>query len=225
LLAPAGECELDIYGNIRNIRGSKTFIPFRYQGQYEDEETGLYYNRFRYHSSESGNYISQDPIGLQGGLNQYAYVHDTNDWVDIFGLAPWPNGKMGEWWDSPTTTKKDIIDNIDSVKDALRRMHGGSNHEKFPVSQAPKAKELGYSFDELTNKNMVIKTADTFFENVPDANGNLLSGPHVSSGVNNSEASANFHKGLINRLKAAKTKKQAKTIVTQMHNKHLRKHH
>ncbi|GAL65152.1 hypothetical protein JCM19300_2836 [Algibacter lectus] len=43
--------------------------------------------------------------------------------------------------------------------------------------------------------------------------------------VNNSEASANFHKRLIARLKAAKTKKQAKTIVTQMHNKHLKKTH
>ena len=46
---------------------SKGFIPFRYQGQYEDIETGLYYNRFRYYSPESGTYISQDPIRLAGG--------------------------------------------------------------------------------------------------------------------------------------------------------------
>jgi uncharacterized protein RhaS with RHS repeats len=31
-------------------------------------------------------YISQDPIGLTGGKNLYSYVHDTNSWVDIFGL-------------------------------------------------------------------------------------------------------------------------------------------
>ncbi|WP_199270240.1 RHS repeat domain-containing protein [Algibacter sp. L3A6] len=49
------ECELDIYGNICNIGGSKTFIPFRYQGQYEDVETGLYYNRFRYYSPLQSN--------------------------------------------------------------------------------------------------------------------------------------------------------------------------
>ncbi|SUB89296.1 Cell wall-associated polypeptide CWBP200 [Porphyromonas macacae] len=42
--------------------------PFRYQGQYEDEETGLYYNRFRYYDPNAGNYISQDPIGLEGDL-------------------------------------------------------------------------------------------------------------------------------------------------------------
>ncbi|MEZ7710072.1 RHS repeat-associated core domain-containing protein [Prevotella pallens] len=26
-------------------------MPFKYQGQYEDVETGLYYNRFRYYDS------------------------------------------------------------------------------------------------------------------------------------------------------------------------------
>ena len=61
--------------------------PFRYQGQYEDSETGLYYNRFRYYSPETGTYISQDPISIAGGLNVYAYVHDPNSWVDIFGLS------------------------------------------------------------------------------------------------------------------------------------------
>jgi RHS repeat-associated core domain protein len=56
-------------------------------GQYEDEETGLYYNRHRYYSADTGTFISQDPIGLQGGMQLYAYVHDTNSWVDIFGLS------------------------------------------------------------------------------------------------------------------------------------------
>lgn len=29
--------------------GEKNFVPFRFQRQYEDEEPGLYYNRFRYY--------------------------------------------------------------------------------------------------------------------------------------------------------------------------------
>ena len=61
--------------------------PFRYQGQYEDSETGLYYNRFRYYSPDEGMYISQDPISIAGGLNLYSYVHDVNRWLDIFGLS------------------------------------------------------------------------------------------------------------------------------------------
>jgi len=82
------DCELDIYGNVRTIEGSKTFIPFRYQGQYEDEETGLYYNRFRYYSADSGTYLSQDPLRLDSGEpNFYASVVDTNSYLDPFGLS------------------------------------------------------------------------------------------------------------------------------------------
>ena len=77
----------DIYGRSRAIKGNKDFIPFRYQGQYEDSETGLYYNRFRYYSPEEALYVSQDPLSILGGLNIYAYVHDPNAWVDEFGLA------------------------------------------------------------------------------------------------------------------------------------------
>jgi len=80
-------CELNSYGKVRNYEGQyKTDCPFRYQGQYEDRETGLYYNRFRYYSPEEGIYISQDPIRLRGGHTLYSYVKDTNGWVDVFGL-------------------------------------------------------------------------------------------------------------------------------------------
>lgn len=81
------ESEYDIYGEPRNLKGDKNFIPFRQLGQYEDEELGgLYYNRFRYYNSHSGEYISQDPIGLAGGMKLYGFVHDSNMWIDIFGL-------------------------------------------------------------------------------------------------------------------------------------------
>ena len=76
--------ELDLYGNA--ITGDSSFIPFLYQGQYYDEEIGLAYNRFRYYSPESGTYISQDPIGLAGGLAFYGYVMDCNGWIDPWGL-------------------------------------------------------------------------------------------------------------------------------------------
>ena len=59
--------EFDIYGKIRTFAGcSLNDCSFRYQGQYEDSETGLYYNRFRYYDPSTGAYISQDPIGLAG---------------------------------------------------------------------------------------------------------------------------------------------------------------
>ncbi|WP_262494804.1 RHS repeat-associated core domain-containing protein [Flavobacterium columnare] len=81
-----------MYGGLRNfsspINLTPDFIPFRQLGQYEDPELeGLYYNRFRYYDCSIGNYISQDPIGLEGNNPTfYAYVHDSNSWVDPFGL-------------------------------------------------------------------------------------------------------------------------------------------
>ena len=81
------QADYDIYGNVRNLHGSRKFIPFRQLGQYEDDETGLYYNRFRYYDPRIGNYISQDPIRLAGNNpTLYGYVGDLNKWADVFGL-------------------------------------------------------------------------------------------------------------------------------------------
>ena len=61
--------------------------PFKYQGQYYDSEVELCYNRFRYYHPETGRYISEDPIAfLSGEPNFFAYVSDSNAWVDLLGL-------------------------------------------------------------------------------------------------------------------------------------------
>lgn len=82
------DCTLDVYGKATTFEGrSLSDCPFRFQGQYEDEEIGLYYNRFRYYLPEIGKYISQDPIKLAGSNpTLYGYVHNTNKCIDIFGL-------------------------------------------------------------------------------------------------------------------------------------------
>ncbi|MDR5795488.1 RHS repeat-associated core domain-containing protein, partial [Caballeronia sp. LZ008] len=60
----------------------------RFQGQYADDETGLTYNRHRYYDSSSGRYITQDPIGLAGGVNLYQYAPNPIQWMDPLGLTP-----------------------------------------------------------------------------------------------------------------------------------------
>jgi RHS repeat-associated protein len=79
--------ELGIYGELRNVRGERQACPFRWPGQYDDEETGLYYNRFRYYDPRAGQYVSQDPIELAGGFELYAYVRDPLSWIDPLGLT------------------------------------------------------------------------------------------------------------------------------------------
>jgi RHS repeat-associated protein len=79
---------VDIYGELRDLRGDRHACPFRWQGQYEDAETGLYYNRYRYFDPRAGIYGSQDPLGLVAGLNAYRYVTDPAIWSDPLGLAP-----------------------------------------------------------------------------------------------------------------------------------------
>ncbi|RYF75401.1 MAG: hypothetical protein EOO39_07000, partial [Cytophagaceae bacterium] len=77
------------YGRVRLSEGTRSACPFRFQGQYEDVETGLYYNRFRYYAPHEGMYISQDPIRLSSGeTNLYRYVADPTSQVDSLGLAP-----------------------------------------------------------------------------------------------------------------------------------------
>ncbi len=82
----AWKAQLDLVG-VATTDVMRTACPWRWPGQYEDEETGLYYNRFRYYDPEAGRYISQDPIGLAGGFNTYGYVVDPLSLMDPLGLS------------------------------------------------------------------------------------------------------------------------------------------
>ena len=72
-----GELTCEDKGNDQNIR---------FQGQYEDRETGLYYNRYRYYDPDTGRYITKDPSGLAGGFNAYRYTPNPVVWLDPYGL-------------------------------------------------------------------------------------------------------------------------------------------
>jgi len=81
--------DISVYGELINLMGKEEDCPFRWLGQYEDKETKLRYNRFRYFDSKIGNYLSQDPLRLAASNRLYTYVKDTTSWIDPFGLLPW----------------------------------------------------------------------------------------------------------------------------------------
>ncbi|HET6285003.1 MAG TPA: RHS repeat-associated core domain-containing protein, partial [Polyangia bacterium] len=56
-------------------------------GQWHDDESGLNYNVYRYYDPDLGRYISPDPIGIRGGLNEYVGVTSPFFGLDPLGLA------------------------------------------------------------------------------------------------------------------------------------------
>lgn len=81
----------DLWGT---MTANDNACPIRFQGQFHDAETGLHYNRFRYYDPDSTQYLSPDPIGLQGGIRPQGYVLDPNDWIDPLGLANCPRREV-----------------------------------------------------------------------------------------------------------------------------------
>ncbi|WP_211233783.1 RHS repeat domain-containing protein, partial [Comamonas composti] len=68
------EADYGAFGRARVDAGSRVSSHIRFPGQYHDEETGLHYNRYRYYEPETGRYLSKDPIGLEGGIDQLGYA-------------------------------------------------------------------------------------------------------------------------------------------------------
>ena len=84
----AWKMRLYIDGTSRMLHGRGADLPFRRLGEYDDADTGLSYNRFRYYDPAAGAYLSKDPAGLAGGLNAYAHLEDPFRAVDPLGLNP-----------------------------------------------------------------------------------------------------------------------------------------
>jgi RHS repeat-associated protein len=73
----------DSFGKAAN----SSLTRYSYTGRERDPDTGLMYYRARWYDPETGRFISEDPIGLAGGINQYAYVgNNPQNGTDPTGL-------------------------------------------------------------------------------------------------------------------------------------------
>jgi RHS repeat-associated protein len=65
----------DTFGKLTASTGT-VVNPFQYTGREFDSETGLSYYRARYYDPSVGRFLSEDPIGFDGGINFYTYTRN-----------------------------------------------------------------------------------------------------------------------------------------------------
>ncbi|HDJ1451344.1 TPA: RHS repeat-associated core domain-containing protein [Serratia rubidaea] len=163
-----------VWGEPGVVHAEQVANPLRFQGQYFDAETGLHYNRYRYYDPQTGSYISQDPIGLEGGINLYAYSPNPLGWIDPLGLSCSPTfnpQKKFKYKEGEMSVMKHILSG--HAKDALQE-----STSKF-LTKSPKkitkyinealekgtlssnGKELIYKFSRDIGTNLDGKTTKT----------------------------------------------------------------
>jgi len=80
--------QYDAWGNL--LAGGDEQDPYGYNGQfgyYTDHETGMILCTHRYYDPHAGRWLTQDPIGYEGGLNLYKYCgNDPTNRIDPNGL-------------------------------------------------------------------------------------------------------------------------------------------
>jgi RHS repeat-associated protein len=90
--------------------------PFQFTGRENDGASGLYYYRARYYNPVLNRFISEDPIGLSGGINVYAYVEgspvDSTDPEGLEGPGSWNSPEtLGSWKQDPCINAA-LIDSV-----------------------------------------------------------------------------------------------------------------
>jgi RHS repeat-associated protein len=97
------------------IEQEQITLNLRLPGQYEDQESGTYYNYHRDYDPNTGRYLTSDPLGMHAGLNSYAYVSGNPlSYIDPLGLH-----RLVIGIESPPASAVDAHDvlNIDGGRD------------------------------------------------------------------------------------------------------------
>ena len=83
------------YGQSRSS-GAPEGNASQYTGR-ENDGTGLYYYRARYYDAVLKRFVSEDPIGLEGGINPFVYVESAPTmYSDPSGLVKHTTGRTIE---------------------------------------------------------------------------------------------------------------------------------
>lgn len=82
------EYTYDTFGVLTEIRGAYAAAnPYRFSTKPFEEVGGLYYYGYRFYDPATGRWLSRDPIGERGGINNYSMVeNDPVANIDFLGL-------------------------------------------------------------------------------------------------------------------------------------------
>ena len=108
--ASGGVVERSQYEAFGASQGS-SLTRYGFTGRERDDVTGLLYYRARWYDPQQGRFISQDPLGFNGGdTNLYSYV-----WQNPLNYRD-PLGLQGGGW-----APSDIADSADSIIDSISK--------------------------------------------------------------------------------------------------------
>jgi RHS repeat-associated protein len=83
------------FGSTGVLPGNSITMNLRFPGQYFDSETDSHYNFLRNYKPDQGRYAQSDPIGLNGGVNEYVYGNGRPTYyIDPQGLSVKWHGNM-----------------------------------------------------------------------------------------------------------------------------------
>lgn len=83
--------------------------PWRFASKRTDPETGLVNFGRRYYDPDIGRWITQDPLGREGGPNLYAYVLNSPLMlIDMYGLFGFSNEFKSRWSNSWNAFSSDV---------------------------------------------------------------------------------------------------------------------
>jgi RHS repeat-associated protein len=132
-------CELrrKAWGETEEAPGATASTRLRFQGQYEDEETGLRYNRWRYYDAAARRFLVPDPLGLRGGLSTYAYGLNPIQWIDPYGLAFWAATRVpGGVQTGKVLTQRQALARLRNSNRDMRDVYADSKAEARSLAKA-----------------------------------------------------------------------------------------
>ena len=120
----------DPYG-VTTQTGAANTSAYQYTDRENDGATGLYYYRARYYNPAFGRFVSEDPIGLAGGVNLYAYAGE-----DPLGVID-PSGTENKPQSGHNYRESDEV-----CRRQLTNAEGADLLSRYAV---PNTYEMGYS--------------------------------------------------------------------------------